>query len=297
MSSNSIRNAVMAAMAALALTAMGAKDKAKEIDAGMFFTPAAGVLNLDVGTLEVRFSLDYSFSDYLRPESSQCTPFSFLRTFNYNDKTGVLLPNREKEPVVGIATAQWRGTHAIVFSNNRHFKWVHQPPEKAGHVSIPGTREKGAFLSKGEWHALAVTWRSETNGLRVEMFLDGKSWSKYTFPDTDSEVRAVGEGDLIGIGGLELSPATVQSYRLSNRVRTPEEMAPDKPLKSDEATTFFLDGESAAKFRKLDRKDVSRIGGAFRSLGKATKGVFVGNYQVVSTPSGKAIQFYKKLSR
>ena len=119
---------------------------------------------------------------------------------------------------------------------------------------------------------------------------------KFPIKDNDPDIRQFSKDDMIGIGGISLSPATILSYRISNRVRTKEEIVSKEPLKPDEATTFFLSGDTAAKCGKADRKDflaMSKKG----QIDVGKNGTFFGKFKIVNTPNGKAIQFFDKLSR
>ena len=75
-----------------------------------------------------------------------------------------------------------------------------------------------------------------------------------------------------------------------------DEIASKDPLKPDDATTFFLDGETAAKCGKFDAKDFSKMN-KNGQIDTGKTGAFFGKFKIVTTPDGKAIQFYDKLSR
>ncbi len=274
--------------------APAAKDnKTKEVDAALFLAPFNNSLSIDAGTIETRFCLNYSFDDFLRPETSKCSPFAFLRIF---EKDGTLVDGRSP---LSLASYQDRTSHSIVFYNNAYYSEKNtQPVTKQYGSGLVGNKERGTWLTENEWHSLALTWKVENNELAAEMFLDGKLCSSKKFPikDADTDVRQFSKDDLIGIGGLSLSPATILSYRISNRVRTNEEIASKEPLKPDEATTFFLSGETAAKYGKADRKDflaMSKKG----QIDVKKNGTFFGKFKIIDTPNGKAIQFFEKLSR
>ena len=295
--SNHFRSMFIFLMMAVAFTSMGAgkkDDKAREPDAALFLAPLNDSLNIDAGTLETRFSLDYSFDEYLRPEASNCSPFFFLQIYN---KDGSPHGKNEKDPVVCILMHQGTGIHRFFFGNADYFLETKAPsPAKHKGFSFPGSKEAGTWISQGEWHSLAVTWKVEKEALHVEMFLDGKLRNHYAFTTKDTGIRPLSKDDLLGIGDLGLSPATILSYRLSNRVRTKEEIASEDPLKPDEATTFFLDGETAAKFGSFDRKDFEKMSKKGK-MDLKKNGAFFGKFKIVDTPKGKAVQFYDKLSR
>lgn len=128
------------------------------------------------------------------------------------------------------------------------------------------------------------------------MFLDGKPQASKIFPLKESGTRTFSKDDTIGISALDLSAASILTYRLSSKVRTKEEIALKSPLKPDEATTFFLNGELAAKCGKFDAKEFEKMNKK-GDIPMKKNGVFFGNYKIVETPKGKAIQFYHKLSR
>ncbi|MFZ2657778.1 MAG: hypothetical protein WAX69_22785 [Victivallales bacterium] len=292
---NCFRNIVLAVITAFVLASFssGAEDgKAKEIDAGMFLAPLNGAINIKEGTLETWFYLDYSFDDYLRIDESDCYPFPFL---NILDKAG---GQTEKDfPKFAVFMAQQKGAHSIAFANTNYYAETKtSPPARYGCLTIPGNKDKGKWLLRGEWHLLAVTWKIDNDVLHVEMFLDGKLCCRGNFTQKDNGIRSFSENDLFSIGSLNLAPATILSCRISNRVRTNEEIASANPLKPDGATTFFLDGDMAGKINIIKEAEYHKM----RKSGKIDikkNGAFVGKFKIIDTAKGKAIQFFNKLSR
>ncbi|MEI6165640.1 MAG: hypothetical protein WCS52_00445 [bacterium] len=269
------------------------KEEKSTVDAVLFLAPLDDLVNLAAGTLEARVSLDYSFDDTLRPAGSRCQPFNFLRIYRSD---GLMYGAEEMEPVFSIYMNQVRGAHSLFFEN-RHYYGVRKsdPSQRFSSAAISGDKEKGPWLLAGEWHAMAVTWVVDKEGLQVELYLDGKSQSRRSFPIKEGGVGSFKKGDFLSVGGETLSAATLLSYRLSNRVRTKEEIASDKPLVADDATTLFMDAGIAEKTAALKRSE-------FASMVKNKKlnirqPVFVGEFKIIDTPKGKAIQFYKQKSR
>ena len=274
----------------VATDAGSGKEKPKKLDSAMFLAPADGLFSIDAGTLEARFSLDYSLEDYLRPETSFSSLFFFLRTYNES------ISYVKDEAYFHIVAIQDKGIHRFSCVDNLYYREIKTDPGvRHNEACIVFDKENGLWISSGEWHSLAVTWKIEKEALHVEMFLDGKLRNTMTFPIKAGDVRPFSKGDIISIGNLDLSPATILSYRLSNRVRTREEIASALPLKPDKDTTFYLDADTAIKFKGYGREKFEKM----RKSGKVDigKGIFVGEYKIVSTPEGKAIQFYNKLSR
>ena len=296
MMSGYFRNVALAAMLVFTLSTMDTeakKDKPKENDAALFLAPLNDSLNIDAGTMEAVFSLNYSFDDYLRPDTSACTPFIFLKIYNKDVSSA-----REKEQgMLTISESQSKGSHGIYFGTNYYSFEIPGPPiYRSGGTGINPDKNRGSWLLENEWHSLAVTWKVENDGLHAEMFLDGKPQTSKIFPLKESGIRPFSKDDLIGIGSLDMSAASILTYRLSKKVRTKEEIASNDPLKPDESTTFFLDAEIAAKCAKYDAKDFNKINNSGEISAKKN-GVFFGNYKIIKTPKGKAIQFYDKLSR
>ncbi len=300
MISNHFRWIAFAAMAIFTLAALdaagAAKDnKPKEIDAAIFLAPFNDSLSIDAGTIEARFCLNYSFDDFLRPASSRCTPFTFLKIYN---KDGSLLSEKDEINPFLFVFYQNRGSNYINFGTQYYHMKTNVPPpnDKRFGIAIGGDNEKGIWLLENEWHSIAVTWKVEKDALHIEMFLDGKPQSSRIFPIKESNIRPFSKDDLIGIGGIGLSPATILSYRISNRVRTKDEIDSKDPLKPDDATTFFLDGETAAKCGKFDAKEFGKMNKKGQ-IDTGKTGAFFGKFKIVTTPNGKAIQFFDKLSR
>jgi hypothetical protein len=272
------------------MDAAAKRDKPKEIDAAIFVAPLDGSLNIEAGTMEVVFSLGYSFDDYLRPETSSCTPFTFLQIYNKDGSVA----RKNKQAIMGVYAVQVRGLHRLSFETNYYYWELKGPPLlRSGGTSISSAKERGTWILEGEWHSLVVTWKVENDGLHAEMFLDGKLQISKIFPLKESATGPFAKDDLIGIGGLEMSSGSILYYRLSNKVRTKEEIASKDPLKPDEATTFFLDGELAAKCGKKDLKDFKIMSKKGEIVTKEN-GSFFGNFKIVKSPKGKVIQFYDK---
>ena len=292
----------MLTMISLSAAAAGAKPEGKggkkaeepKIDAGMLLAPLKGALNIEAGTLEARFALDYSFDDYLRIANSYCVPFSFMQFYQSD---GVLNSGHiPPKPSINVFFAQSQGRHSLMYNNSWYYREAADNPSvHYWNAGISGNKVKGLWLRAGEWHTLAVTWGATNQGLRMEFFIDGVFCSGTTNPKKESSVLPPGVNDFLVVGGQNLSAATVQSYRLSNRVRTRAEIASDKPLASDDATIFFINGEIAEKIRPIQNDKFATM----KADGKLTfkQPVFIGNVTIVNTPKGKAIQFYKIHSR
>jgi len=272
-----------------------AKEKTVEPDAVLFIAPLNDAIRLEAGTLEVRFSLDYSFDNFLSSDRSSNSPFPFLQIY---DSKGMVYGNRETDHTFNLVMHQRGSTHGIVFANR--FYYIERgdasvAQNHVGGIAVYGDKAKGPWCMAGEWHSVALTWEVVNETWKVELFIDGKFQRQQLLPKRSDTVRAFSKGDYLGIGSESLSPATILSYRLSNRVRTREEIASEQPLKADESTTFFLNGEIAGKIKTLKS-------GGFRVILKDAKTsvkqpMFVGEKKIVDTPKGKAIQFYKKSLR
>jgi hypothetical protein len=265
-------------------------------DTALLLFPAGKKININSGTLEVIFSLDYSFDDYLRPELSEFSPFKFIRVYGrygleYDQTKG------NSEPFFRIMMYHHRGDHAFNFINPYYYYDLpdHYSDRRCFNGGFKSDKEKGIWISRGEWHSLAVTWKVDNGSLRVEMFLDGISRRVIDFTNKESSIRDFNDDDYIGIGDMDISPASILSYRLSNRVRTEEEITSKEPLKADDATTFFMNGAIAAKFKKYDRKKYFKML-KDQKIDVKTE-TFFGEFKIIDTPMGKAIQFYNKLSR
>jgi hypothetical protein len=264
-------------------------DKPKAPDAVMFLAPLNDAIDINAGTLEVRFALNYSFSDYIRPDLSVCTPFRFISLLS---KDGTPMSSGDTTPWFNLHFRQKRGFHTILYGNNHHYSAPDAEPEQRNSsLGVNSDEQKGPWFKKGEWHSLAATWCiDDKDVMQLELFLDGKSYKRQSFPKKSSSLRPLAKDDLIGIGGLDVSEATLLSYRISNRVRTKEEIASDKPLTPDDATTFFLDGTTAGQCKVLSHAAFAELI-KNKSVTIKDKGTFVGSPKFVNTPKGKVIQF------
>jgi hypothetical protein len=283
---------LLAGVVLLSFASVGAESKP---DAAVLRFPADKKINISSGTLEVNFSLNYSFDDYLRPELSEFCPFNFLQIYN---RYG--LPNgrdqKANDPVICVIMYHNRGIHYIGFINTYYYFNVpgrFDPREFS--FWIAGNKENNIWISRGEWHSLAVTWKVDNGSLHVEIFLDGISRRVMNFPEKNDSIRDFNSDDYIGIGGMGFSQASILSYRLSNRVRTKEEITSKEPLKADDATTFFMNGAIAAKFKKYNREKYFKM--LKNQKMDIEKETFFGEFKIIDTPKGKAIQFYSKLSK
>lgn len=264
-------------------------DKVKAPDAVMFLAPLNDAIDMNAGTLEVRFALNYSFSDYIRPDLSACVPFRFISLLS---KEGTPFRSGDSTPWLNLHFKQKRGIHTILYGNNHHYSAPDAEPEKRNSsLGVNSDEQKGPWFKKGEWHSLAATWCiDDKDVMQLELFFDGKSCQRRSFPKKTSSLRPLTKDDLISIGGLDVSEATLLSYRISKRVRTNEEIASDKPLTPDDATTFFLDGTTAAQCKVLTHGAFTQMINT-KSFTIKDKGIFVGSPKFVSTPKGKVIQF------
>lgn len=271
----------------------GGKEKPQEPDSVFFLTPVADLLKPEAGTVEVDFILDFSFDDYLRPGQSFCQTFVFLYILDRNNPTN---KQDDSRPIITLSLSQSQGNHCIGFGCNWYCN-MQKDTNKRATVAFAryGNQERGPWFKRGERHSLAATWNTEAGISNWEFFIDGESCWKGRFADKPTDVRALGENDLILIGGAALSPATILGYRISNKARTAAEIASNKTLTADDATTFFIDAKTAAKYDKMDRKEYYQA----MSAGKLTlrKGTFIGKFRLVDTPHGRGIQFFSKKSR
>lgn len=289
---------MMAMLVSATLTSAGANDnrkkddKPKEPDAVQFLAPLNDAIDMNAGTLEVRFALNYSFSDYIRPDLSACVPFRFISLLS---KEGTSMPSGDSTPWLNLHFKQKRGLHTILYGNNHHYSAPDAEPEKHNSsLGVNSDEQKGPWFKKGEWHSLAATWCiDDKDVMHLELFLDGKSYKRSSFPKKTSSLRPLAKDDLIGIGGQDVSEATLLSYRISNRVRTKEEITSENPLTPDDATTFFLDATIAAQCKVLKQSVFAKMVNT-KTVSIKGKGVFVGTPEFVNTPKGKAIQFSAK---
>lgn len=271
-----------------------------ECDAVVLIAPLNDMVNMNAGTMEACFSLDYSYDDYLKPESSGCVPFSFLIATGPNRLSGDLKTG-VNEPSLSILEMQSRGNHSLLYHSNLYYCEYpnptdsNEPPIKAYEAVVGSSKEKGPWFNPGEWHTFAVTWVLSNEVLKVEMYVDGKLKQWRSYPRKASGIGPFSKTDFIKIGGESLSPLTMLSYRLSNRVRTKEEIASDKPLVSDDATTFLLNGDNAGKI-KSGKMDEWRNMRSSKKI-KIAQAVFFGKIKIVNTIKGKAVQFFQTRSR
>lgn len=294
--------ALMAALMVMEAEAKPAQkvEKPPEYDAAILIAPLNDMVNMSAGTMEAHFSLDYSYDDYLRVQSSGCTPFTFLIATGPNRLLGH--PKKgENEPALSIYEGQLRGHHALHYNSNLYYYEYpnrtdsNEPPIKAYAESVGSNKEKGPWFKQGEWHRFAVTWALSNDVLKIEMYVDGELKRARNFPKKTSSIEPFAKTDFIKLGGETLSPLTMLSYRLSNRVRTKEEIASDKPLVEDQNTTFLLNGTTADKIKVMKLEEWTAMRSAKKL--KITQPVFFGKIKIVTSAKGKAVQFYQTRSR
>lgn len=277
----------------------------KEPQSGELLFPTKGNIDFDKGTYEVWFCLEYSFTQSMMlNDRSHAQPMTFLQMVNDEGWSLDSLSTKKKGSyqMPGIdyllRASESGKCHGISFSSNIFLRKAKNGKKITGYIAQVDNPVGKLGWVKGDWHFLAITWEKTDKGFEASMTMDGGKPKKAEFvknPGVDVEKSF---NNLIRIGNRFEAWATVNAFRISNRVRSEKEIQDSfmNGLKSDEDTLLYHDGETLSKLKKI-RIRYDKKGKPKTKKGKIKvhkDGVIHGYYKIVPGKFGKAIKLLSK---
>lgn len=265
-----LRNTVAFTVLAMAVCAWGQEKfvvKSGQDKFAKIVYPAQGNILLEEGTFEGWFQIGFD------PQRSVTEPRWF------SPMTYVFVGTPGKSSVFSLISQ---------YSYNEMLK------EGAGSLRFHGKMQaKGSFdvpyaelkWAKGQWHALAVTWKKTGARYLCRIFVDGAPKAQQ---ETElAEQFSLGESDVIQIGAHFLNScyAAVDAIRVSSVERTDEEIrqsAVEGP--AWDRYTLLLDD-----FESIDERVPKNV---FTIAEKGQKGTISGACRIVDGPHGKALKLH-----
>lgn len=255
-------------------------EKIPDCSAALF--PAEGKLKLEHGTVECWCALDYSFDKNNLNNLSMITPMTF---FSFGKEKEDSQENEDIRDIsLMLVTQQGKAMVNVVRYRTSLALMPVKDKKVPGGVSFPMEDFK---WKKGEWHFLAATWKKEGDSYDLTFYIDDKEESK-SGPANEFKPDSLSEYQ-IRIGSVLFALGAVETLRVSNKVRTADEIKESfkTGLKEDKDTSFFFDPKTIGKMQKKGKtKDISKIK-------VSPKGTFVGPYKIIKGKFDKAVQFHE----
>ncbi|MDD4101688.1 MAG: hypothetical protein PHU80_03535 [Kiritimatiellae bacterium] len=223
--------------------------------------PAKGNLDVTNGTIEAVFCLAYSLGDQFSAAGSGRRLFALLSTHNEAGERYDAAKPSEAGPGLhfNVYLGQYQSRdHISITSSLFERPQKNRDPARYVTSGFPKSKE-GPYIKAGAWHSLAVTWRLTNETHTVEFYVDGKRVSRSNTPHrTGYSTLRMADGDLLAFGYPGQMYGSLQSVRISSRVRTAEEIAASEKagLAKDDATLLFFNG---ADILKMKTGNISQI--------------------------------------
>ncbi len=283
----------------------------KDASFGMILFPAKDNINFDEGTFELWFCLNYSFEQDMLKGGSSISPMSFFKILDptgnklaaetessskkssksKNSRSSSSSSDNVIEGVpLGASMSQHRNSHlfrygSLAFGVKRKVwngeKFVHVI--SGGGLSAPS---KKLGWKKGEWHYMALTWKKLDDGgyLASLTFDDGKTQKQSFLPNPKVKEENAYD-NIIAVGSTQQAWGSINCFRISNKIRTAEEMKESyaNGLKKDDATLLLQDGSSIKSLKSLSSAKLGENPLRLRD------GVVCGNLKLIDGKFGKAV--------
>ena len=156
------------------------------------------------------------------------------------------------------------------------------------------SKKADTFLKAGSWHSMAATWRQTNEAHAVEFFIDGKRVGRGTIPHRASlSTSSLADDDLLVFGAPGQMYGSLQRVRISDRVRSAEEIAAAETsgLVKDDATLLLFDGAAVLKMKANDIKQFTE-NASERKLRVPPEGVVFGKLKpTTGRNNAPAVQF------
>lgn len=283
---------------------------------GEIIYPFKNHLDLKHGTFEIWFKVDVDPNDYTIKGKSARPIMVFLQL-----KTDKKKQKKKKDKDIIDANIKyfWHKEKLSLGMAANFLDKGKDKIKKNDRISYFNIQDHKLGWNPGEWHYLALTWRRDgKNEFTRELYIDGESIKRQTCifvepkitkdtilkigssVDSNPSVNKDKNGKKAKQAGKNDSGSlfTVDSFRISKTVRTPEEIkySFEKGLLADKKT-LLLDTFKKAKTttkgagkKKKKQKKLSITGKVKPEIGK--KGTIVGPHTIVKGKFGNAIKLH-----
>lgn len=258
--------------------------------------PAKGNIDVTNGTIEAVFCLAYSFGDQFSSAGSSRKLFSLLSTHNAAGEQYNVGNPKKVGPGLGFSVhfSQYQSRDYVYLSSSL-FERPRSNHDPVRYVSTAFSSKKAdTFLKAGSWHSMAATWRQTNEAHAVEFFIDGKRVGRGTIPHRASlSTSSLADDDLLVFGAPGQMYGSLQRVRISDRVRSAEEIAAAETsgLVKDDATLLLFDGAAVLKMKANDIKQFTE-NASERKLRVPPEGVVFGKLKpTTGRNNAPAVQF------
>jgi len=262
------------------------KIKAGKPQYGEIVFPRKGSIDFDEGTYEIWFKPTYTTSESMFGADTKRSTIVFMSA-EVDEKFKRKNSGKDKsasEQVVFSNLKLTMGHHAagpgqLNFWSNLFD--ARKNKEKGSQVQAAHELRNPDF-QKDRWYYLAITWKHSGEEYECGIYIDD-TYRKFKNVTACSDDKRVVDEMFLVIGSAEDCNMAVDSFRVSNRVRTDEEITKsfESGLSQDDATLIFHNGESFAKMKKVsERTDPLKC---------SPKGEILGASKMVDGKFGKAI--------
>ena len=261
-----------------------AKAAAGKYSAAMAF-PAKGNFDPDQGTVEAVFSPSYSAADNMGAGSG-------MTTFSMFSVCGPKGSGRGEDGLSwNVSIGQWQTGNYLLISSSRFERPIaYQPP--INYLTCGFKTAAGQPFKAGEWYSFAASWSRVATNYVLCLYFDGKCMTKSTMPMSSLfGTAALDPKDLLLVGNPRVMRGSLESLRISKRVRTPAEIeeAGKAGLAKDADTLLFVDAASVAKMRTRPAEDL--INTEEKTIRVPPEGLLFGQVGYLPGRKGKAIDF------
>ena len=284
-----------ALIASLALTGEAAPKKAQKgsakakAAAGKYSAaiafPAKGTFDPDQGTVEAVFSPSYSAGDNMGSGSG-------MTTFSMLSVCGPKGSGRGEDGLSwNVSVGQWQTGNYLLISSSRFERPIaYQLP--INYLTCGFKTASGLPFKAGDWYSFAASWSRTATNYVLCLYFDGKCMTKSTMPLSSLfGTAAVDPKDLLFVGNPRVMRGSLESLRISKKVRTPAEIAEaDKAgLVKDADTLLFIDAAAVAKMKTRPAEDL--INAEEKTIRVPPEGVLFGQVDYLPGRKGKAMDF------
>jgi len=278
-----MRNVFITLTASLLLLSLNAF--AGETEFCEILVPNKKIIDYNQGTIEAWFKLNYKLNESFNTgNNSYAECINFFSTEHSNRKLGERPPS-EPNLMLRMAYTQ-KGQRLTLGSNMFNHK-----SKSRGVLYVPAAKLGLTETNETDWHYIAASWEKKGEGFDLKIYFNGKLTAQKTLPYRQSVKMKSSGKEVLRVGNVLMCYGSIDSFRLSQTVRTGEEIQAvyKDGLKKDKDSTLFLDYATIKKLKKVRFKE--------DKLPKvSTKGIIHGTATYVDgrTSKNKGISFNSK---